>query len=108
MAFSISEHIENGFLVTYLIDESTDTRVGILPACGAILHEFSIPRDGGERLNVVDNYSSKEAYDVHKETLGFKSAKMNPYVCRVEKGAYNFEDAAYKLDKYYLGDHAMQ
>ncbi len=41
------------------------------------------------------------------ESNGFKSGKMNPYSCRLNKGCYIHNNKEYKINKYYLGVHSI-
>ena len=74
-------------------------------AFGGLLNMFSIPVKGNV-LNVIDGYTSPE--DAIKNiTKGFKSAKLSPFVCRLNKGKYSFNDTNYQIEKFFLGIHAI-
>ena len=69
-------------------------------AFGGLLNMFSIPVKGNV-LNVIDGYTSPE--DAIKNiTKGFKSAKLSPFVCRLNKGKYSFNDTNYQIEKFFL------
>lgn len=104
--FNIKESIKNGFDIVTLSNADDSCFAEIIPSCAGILHSFSILTKNGYH-NVIDSYENFEAYNSNKEALGFKSAKMNPFVCRVKNGAYSFENVGYQLNKYKLGDHAI-
>ena len=104
--FNIKEGIENGFSIVTLSNLDASCCAEIVPTCGGILHSFSIATKDGFH-NAIDSYNNYEEYKLSKEALGFKSAKMNPFVCRVKDGKYNFDDKNYELNKFKLGDHAI-
>lgn len=101
MAFS-TDIKSNNTIVLY--DNSTGCTAEIY-LFGALLNSFSIPVNN-EPVNVVDAFSSPEDAAANI-TNGFKSAKLNPFVCRLEKGKYSFEGNDYKIDKFYMGDEAI-
>lgn len=74
-------------------------------ALGALLNKFSIKKDN-ELINVVDGYASVADAKVNIPPV-FRSAKLSPFVCRLSKGEYIFEETKYKIDKYYMGDSAI-
>ena len=72
---------------------------------GALLNAFRLPVKG-RLLNVVDGFSSvADATD--NITNGFKSAKLSPFVCRLNNGTYTFGEKQYKVNSFYMGDHAI-
>ena len=104
--FSIFYAQQQGLDIVTLKDNSSHTTVDIVPACGALLHAFKVMHQGSE-LNVVDNYPSKQVMDTAFESGGFKSAKLSPFVCRLKNGVYHFGEKGYKINKFYLGNHAI-
>ncbi|MEK7200185.1 MAG: aldose 1-epimerase, partial [Bacteroidota bacterium] len=40
-------------------------------------------------------------------TNGVKSAKLSPFVCRMNKGKYRFANNEYQVDKHWLQEHAI-
>ena len=104
--FSIKEEEQNGFTRFVLEDDVHGTRAAVLPACGAILHEFSV-RKNGERLNLVDSYSNRKEFKEELEAKGFKGSKLSPFVCRLKNGSYKFGEAEHTIQKFYLGKHAL-
>ncbi|MDE3236252.1 MAG: aldose 1-epimerase [Bacteroidota bacterium] len=72
---------------------------------GALLNAFSIPVNG-ENKNVVDGFASTE--EAKQEiTNGFKSAKLAPFVCRLNHGQYSFNEKKYTIEKFFLPPHAI-
>jgi aldose 1-epimerase len=74
-------------------------------AFGGLLNKFSIPVNG-EIVNVIDGYSSVEDV-VENITNGFKSARLSPFTCRMNKGEYHLDQQEYKIEKFYLPPHAI-
>lgn len=104
--FSIHSIQKDGLDVVQLCDDSHQTVVDVVPSIGAILHGFTVQHNGAP-LNVVDHYHSASAAEKEFESGGFKSAKLSPYVCRMKNGQYRFAEQDYKIEGFYLGDHAI-
>lgn len=87
-----------------LEDTSSGTYAEIF-CTGALLNQFAIPFNGAP-FNVVDAFGT--ASEVAAEiTNGFKSAKLSPFTCRLNKGEYSYEGKAYKIQKHYIPPHAI-
>ena len=100
MHFSIKVN-DDLFPVIILKDELQKTEA-VIYAFGAVLNSFII--DG--KQNIIDGFSSVK--DATKNiTNGFKSAKLSPFVCRVRKGEYAFDEKKYKTGKFFLGEEAI-
>ncbi len=104
--FSASAKIENGFDKIVLCDEQSKTRVEVVPACGAVLHSFSIVYNGND-LNIIDNYSSAGDFKNNVAGQGFKSCKLSPFACRIQNAAYDFAGVTYQIEKYRDKGHAL-
>ena len=104
--FSISSSIRQAFNIVTLIDQSSQTTVDIIPSCGALLHGFSILQNEAA-TNVISSYASKQEFEEFFEAKGFKGAKLSPFVCRLSKGSYHYGEKNYRIQKFYLGDHAI-
>lgn len=104
--FSIHTQVENGFETVVLTDNSTGTQAAIVPACGAILHRFSI-HNGSELQNAVDNYESLDAFISSAESMGFKSCKLSPFPCRLRNASYAFNERNYQIEKFVTNGHAL-
>jgi aldose 1-epimerase len=104
--FSIHSSQKQGFQIVSLTDENNQTTVDIAPACGALLHAFTVMHKGSA-INVIDSYASKAECETAFEAKGFKSAKLSPFVCRLKNGSYRFGKRDYKINKFYLGNHAI-
>src|SRR5437868_1483068 len=104
MPFSVQINEEHLFPVIKLKDESSNTEAEIY-SFGAVLNAFIVDGKKG-KINVIDGFTSPSDA---KETITktFKSAKLSPFVCRLQKGEYNFGGSAYKIEKFYLGSEAI-
>ena len=83
--------------VITLINRDTQCSAEIY-AFGGLLNQFSIPVDG-QLVNVIDGFSSVDDA-VHNITNGFKSARLSPFTCRLNKGEYHFDQQLYKVEKF--------
>ena len=86
----------------------TDTNTGCeaeIYAFGGLLNAFRIPCEKG-LINVVDGFISVSDAKTNI-TNGFKSTKLSPFVCRMEKGHYTFGAKDYTIQKHFLGNHAI-
>lgn len=104
MSFSIDTKGEESRQTIRLTDNQTGTVAEIF-AFGGILNAF-IVQTAQRPLNVIDGFIDPDDAIAHI-TDAFKSAKMSPFACRLHKGRYRFDDTEYKLDSFYLGDHAL-
>jgi aldose 1-epimerase len=104
--FSVSAKMQDGFDMIELKDNGSGTCVEVIPSCGALLHSFSVMHQG-KSINVIDSYQNKLSFDTQMEELGFKSAKLSPFVCRMKNGAYSFEGKTHVVEGFYLGAHAI-
>src|SRR4249919_1747886 len=104
MPFSVQIDKRDLFPVIRLKDGSNNTEAEIY-SFGAILNAFTI--DGKEgKANIVEGFSSPA--DANETiTKAFKSAKLSPFVCRLQKGKYIFDGEAHKIEKFYLGSEAI-
>lgn len=95
---------EPGHLVITLKDLNTGCQAEVY-GFGGLLNAFRVPCNGG-LVNVIDGFSSvKDAMD--NITNGFKSTKLSPFVCRMNRGKYRFENKDYTIQKYFLSGHAI-
>ena len=103
---SIERKKENGFEKIILKDDDSATTAVILPACGAILHSFEVQLNS-EPFNVIDSYTSQDDFDKNAESKGFMGSKLSPFVCRLRNGRYVLAGKNYKVDSFYLQQHAI-
>ena len=104
--FGIEQQHHNGFDQVVLTDRSSQTKVAIVPGCGAMLHAFVV-YDGKHSMNIIDSYDSKESFDRHKEPEGFNGLKLSPFPCRIANGTYRFNNHQYRLDNILSHGSAM-
>lgn len=72
---------------------------------GAILNRFAV-RKNGEWRNVVSAFDDEN--QARKDiTNGFHSAKLSPFVCRLNHSCYSFENKEYLCEKHVLNGHAI-
>ncbi|SFE13147.1 aldose 1-epimerase [Chitinophaga sp. CF118] len=95
--FSIDIFHQAGFEIIALTDNKSGTQVEIIPACGALLHAFRVPQDGG-LLNIIDSYSSLQDYQNNLSEY-FRSAKLSPFACRIPDGKYEWQQKEYTIEK---------
>ncbi|MFT3949789.1 MAG: aldose 1-epimerase [Agriterribacter sp.] len=96
--FCLTEEYKNGFDTIVLTDNKTDTTVEIIPACGAMLHAFTV-KDGNAVLNIIDSYTNKAEYDAGAASRGYKGLKLSPFPCRIQNASYSFNNKKYSFSK---------
>ncbi|MES2649632.1 MAG: aldose 1-epimerase [Bacteroidota bacterium] len=86
--------------------QSGSSKVEIWPQCGGILNSWTVQMHD-RAWNIVDGYDSPADFRVNCEAKGFRSAKLSPYVCRLNKSQYNFEGVHYTIGKFELAGNAI-
>lgn len=104
--FSINTKTENGFSIFVLKDEESGCFAEVIPDCGATLHAFGIQNNQHD-LQVIDHYDSKEQFEKNVESIGYKSCKLSPFVCRLQNGEYSFGDKKLHIENIGGGKHAL-
>jgi aldose 1-epimerase len=105
MSFTITNEKDEDLELLQITDLTTGIQVRVLPAHGALLHEYSIP-SGNRRIQVINSY--KNGADLHKNfSLSYKSAKLSPFVCRISKGKYKFDEIAYEFGNKFVDGSAI-
>jgi aldose 1-epimerase len=104
MRFTVTtDHSENAPTIR-LKDTITQTEAEIF-SFGGLLNAFNIQLNN-KTFNCIDGFTSVE--DAKQNiTNGFKSAKITPFVCRLNNGEYDWDDIHYKTHKFYLDKHAI-
>ncbi len=74
-------------------------------AFGGLLNAFRIPAKNGLQ-NIVEGFADV-ADAIKNITNGFKSSKLSPFVCRMNKGEYGFLSKTYAVKKHFLSGHAI-
>jgi aldose 1-epimerase len=104
--FTARKISEQGFEKIVLQDEHNGTTAEIIPAGGAMLHAFTV-NNNGRQVNVIDGYDDAADFAANLTAKGFKSSKLSPFVCRMRNGTYHYGESAYRIEKFYLGEHAI-
>lgn len=95
--FSIEKKSESGFEKIILKNDETGNFAAVIPACGAILHEFVVQTN--EPVNVIDSFQSFEEFKNSLKEKGFLGCKLSPFVCRIPEGKYTFGNEDYLIEK---------
>jgi aldose 1-epimerase len=104
MAFETVITEDSGLQMIVLRDKITGCEAEIY-AFGGLLNAFRIPGKD-QKTNVIDGFVSVQ--DAKENiTNGFKSTKLSPFVCRMNKGHYRFEEKDLTIQKYFLAGHAI-
>ncbi len=104
--FAINQNSENGFEKLVLKDKLSKTYVEIIPACGAILHAFTVFHNG-IYINTIDHYETKADFSENVTSKGFKSCKLSPFACRINNASYHFGEKDYTIKKFLLNGSAL-
>ena len=104
--FSVIHTEENGFKKIRLTDSVAKVSADIIPACSAMLHNYSITVNGKPH-NVINSFSSKKEFDEQVTQKGFRGVKLSPFVCRINKGKYSFGEKEYVIKKFYHNENAL-
>jgi aldose 1-epimerase len=95
MSFAVYTQQTDGFDKIILEDKNALTRVGIIPANGAMLHSFELQTSNGA-LNIIDGYANASVLQ-DELNVSFKSCKLSPFACRIPGGEYYYNDHVYRL-----------
>ncbi len=86
MKFSVNIKDDDLFPVVVLKNEQQKTEA-VIYTFGGLLNNFII----NAQQNIIDGFAS--CSDAKENiTNGFKSAKLSPFVCRVNNGEYEFQN----------------
>ncbi|MFZ9332559.1 MAG: aldose 1-epimerase [Chitinophagaceae bacterium] len=103
--FSCNRIQQNGWEEIVLKDEQTGFAATILPSGGAILNKLEINHQG-KVFNLVEGFEHAQDW-MENKTKGCKSAKLSPFVCRLNHSTYEWEGKTYTCEKYVLNGHAI-
>ncbi|MFZ9263255.1 MAG: aldose 1-epimerase [Chitinophagaceae bacterium] len=103
--FSCTRIQQNGWEEIVLKDEHSQFAATIIPSGGAILNKLEVNHNG-KIFNLVEGFEHGEDWKENK-TKGCKSAKLSPFVCRLNHSTYEWEGAKYTCKKYVLNGHAI-
>ena len=73
---------------------------------GALLNRFAIRQANGQWHNVIAAYSSPQNAQQTITQL-FRSAKLSPFVCRLDNAQYSHQGSLKTISKFLLGDSAI-
>ena len=104
MAFTIDIQPHFDFKNIRITNNDTKAYIDILSK-GGLLNSWVQP-NGSTPLDVIDGNDLSKGW-VNFESNGFKSAKMNPFCCRLNYGKYEIDTSSYKIEKFYLQKHAI-
>jgi aldose 1-epimerase len=102
MSFSIDIQPISSFKRIRITDLSTHVYIEIMSK-GAILNSWM---QSSENWDIIEGNDFTNGWGQY-ESNGFKSGKMNPFACRLKNGAYTHLNQSYKIEHFYLGDHAL-
>lgn len=90
---------------TIQISHANQYQVEIYPF-GALLNRFAIRQENGQWHNVIAAYSSPQHAEQSITQL-FRSAKLSPFVCRLDNAQYSHQGSLKMVRKFLLGDSAI-
>lgn len=85
---------------------SGTSTIDIWPMEGAIINSWSFQHNGAV-VPVITGYADVNDFARHAESKGFRSCKLSPYVCRLNKGHYSFDDVTYDIGKFKLNGASL-
>lgn len=104
MPFKIDLHSKPGFKLVRITNCETQVHIDVATKGGLINSWVQSPLKHG--FDIIDGNDFSNGW-VNFEGSGFKSGKMNPYSCRLNKGTYQHDSNKYTINKFYLGEHAI-
>lgn len=96
---------QKDWLTVELKDEKSGTYIEVIPSAGAILNRFRVNSMKGE-VNIIDGYMDEADFKEHVHA-GFNSAKLSPFVCRLNEGKYEWHGISYQITKFMLDGAAL-
>lgn len=87
-----------------LRDNLSSTSVEVF-TFGALLNKFEV-KANGKMVNVIDGYASVEDARNNVTQL-HKSAKLTPFVCRLNAGKFSFNGKEFNIKKFNIGPSAI-
>ncbi len=104
MSFSVSIDASQEHPIAILKDNTTHCEAEIF-SFGGLLNAFSIPFNG-KMQNFVEGFADVADAQQHI-TQGFKSTKLSPFVCRMNKGQYRYNNQLYQVTRHFMVKHAI-
>jgi aldose 1-epimerase len=104
MSFTIDIQPHFDFKIIRIANNDTKVYIDIVTK-GGLLNSW-VQSKGSSQFDVIDGNDLSNDW-VNFESNGFKSAKMNPFCCRLNFGQYDYNESSYKIEKFYLHNHAI-
>jgi aldose 1-epimerase len=104
MSFEVKVLTNHQYPIIYLKDHSNNCEAEIY-SFGGLLNSYSVSVNNN-LFNIIDGFESVEDA-VNNITSAFKSAKLSPFVCRMNHGKYQLNEQTYQVEKFYLPPHAI-
>lgn len=104
MSFQVNTK-DSGANGTILLSNEDGSCTAEIYRFGGLLNAFTLTK-AGSTYNVVDAFSSPQQAQ-QGITNGFKSARLSPFTCRMSFGEYQFNGQPFKVEKHYMGPHAI-
>ncbi len=104
MSFTIDIQPHFDFKIIRIANNDTKVYIDIVTK-GGLLNSW-VQHKGSAQFDVIDGNELSKGW-VNFESNGFKSAKMNPFCCRLNFGHYDYHDSSFKIEKFYLHKHAI-
>ena len=105
LRFSCNRIQQNGWEEIVLKDENTQFAATIIPSGGAILNKLEVIHQG-KKFNLIEGFIDAQDWNENK-TKGCKSAKLSPFVCRLNNSTYEWDGQKYTCEKFVLNGHAI-
>jgi len=104
MSFTIDIQPHFDFKVIRITNNDSKIYIDIVSK-GGLLNSWVQPM-GSKQFDIIDGNDLSKGW-LNFESTGFKSAKMNPFCCRLNNGKFDYNTLSYKIEKFYLQKHAI-
>ena len=105
MRFTISISSLDNDAIINLNDSQNEVSAEIL-SYGALLNKFTITNANKEPFNIKETFIDV-ADARNRLATWFNGARLSPFVCRLNLGEYKIDNKEYKIEKFYMGRHAI-
>ena len=102
MSFSIDIQPISTFKRIRIANHESKASIDIMSK-GGFLNSWLQTND---QWDIIDGNNFESGWGDY-ESNGFKSGKMSPYGCRLSQGQFTHLSQSYKIEKFYLGAHAL-
>jgi len=102
MSFSIDIQPISTFKRIRIANHESKASIDIMSK-GGVLNSWLQTND---QWDIIDGNNFESGWGNY-ESNGFKSGKMSPYACRLSQGQFTHLSQSYKIEKFYLGAHAL-